>query len=80
MRKVMPNNAKVPPKLPSIAKSEPKVSPKLPQSNLHTPKVTQTNPKVIHISLPKLHKIIQICGENEWFLKTDPHIPKVTAQ
>ena len=66
------------------AQSGSKVTPKWSQS---APKVTFICQKVVprwpqsdSNLTPDLYKIIKICVKNEWFLKTDLRIPKVTAQ
>ena len=62
------------------AQSGSKVTPKWTQIHLHMPKAIPNKPQIDPKSTKQFDKIIRIRGENECFLKDDPHIPKVSPQ
>ena len=62
------------------AQSAPKVTPKWTQIHLHMPKAIPKQPQIDPKSTKQFYKIIEICRENECFLKDDLHIPKVNPQ
>ena len=62
------------------AQSGSKMTSKWTQSHPHIPKVIPKQPQINPKFSQSFYKIINICTENECFLKTDLYIPKVTLQ